>query len=366
MKHVTRARLGVILISALLGATGCSPATEANIVASDIKADETVVFFRTAGWQDPADDAWHVPIHGWIYEPEDSTVRLTALRQILKSKFELPVGAEHESNFSRRANLLIADNERGKRIVIEIAGREHTLQPSVENGQFSDTLVISAADAEQYAGNGYLRYTAVTQANENRTFEGEVRLVPAEGLSVVSDIDDTVKISNVTDRKRLMEQTFLQDFVAAPGMAALYGDWSARDVSFHYVSSSPWQLYSPLLEFLDGAGFPWATFSLKAVRFRDATLFDLFKKGTETKPPAIEAILDRYPNRRFVLVGDSGEQDPEVYAELLRKRREQILGVCIRNVTRENSDGERFSAVFEGLDRSRWQLFEDPKGLDCF
>ena len=366
MKHVTRAGLGVILISALLGATGCSPATEANIVASDIKADETVVFFRTAGWQDPADGAWHLPIHGWIYEPQDSTVRLAALRQILKSKFELPVGAEHEDNFSRRANLLIADNERGKRIVIEIAGREHVLQPSVENGQFSDTLVVSAADAARYAGDGYLRYTAVTQADENRTFEGEVRLVPAEGLSFVSDIDDTVKISNVTDRKRLMEQTFLQDFVAAPGMADLYGEWSARDVSFHYVSSSPWQLYSPLQEFLDGAGFPWATFSLKAVRFRDTTLFDLFKKGTETKPPAIEAILDRYPNRRFVLVGDSGEQDPEVYADLLRKRPEQILGVCIRNVTGESSDDARFRAVFAGLDRSRWQLFEDPKELDCF
>ena len=366
MKHVTRVALGLMLVTTLLGAAGCSPATEANTVTSDIKADETVVFFRSAGWQESADGEWHLPIHGWIYEPQDSTVRLTALRQILKSKFELPVEAAHEDNFSRRANLLIADNERGKRIVINIAGRQHVLPASAENGQFSDTVVVSASDAARYAKGGFLSYTAVTRSGEARTFAGEVRLVPAEGLSVISDIDDTVKISNVTDRKRLMEQTFLRDFVAAPGMAERYQTWSAQDVSYHYVSSSPWQLYSPLQEFLDEAGFPWATFSLKTVRFRDSTLFDLFKKGTETKPLAIEAILDRYPHRRFVLVGDSGEQDPEVYADILRKRPAQVLGVCIRNVTGESPDGKRFSDVFEGLDRSRWQLFEDPQGLDCF
>ena len=180
---------------------------------------------------------------------------------------------------------------------------------------------------------------------------------------MISDIDDTVKISNVTDRKSLLEHTFLLDFVAAPGMAELYRNWAADDVGFHFVSSSPWHLYEPLSEFLDSSGFPAATFSLKSVRFRDETLFDLFKKGTETKPAAIRKILDRYPGRKFVLVGDSGEQDPEVYAALLRERPEQILRVYIRNVTQESADNERFGEVFESIDPDRWQLFTDPQTL---
>ena len=99
------------------------------------------------------------------------------------------------------------------------------------------------------------------------------------------------------------------------------------------------------------------------VRFRDETLVDLFKKGTETKPAAIEKILDRYPDREFVLVGDSGEQDPEVYAYLLRNRPDQILKIYIRNVTQESADNERFATVFEDIDSDRWQLFDDPKTL---
>ncbi len=146
-------------------------------------------------------------------------------------------------------------------------------------------------------------------------------------------------------------------------MAALYREWSTDDTGFHFVSSSPWQLYDPLREFLDRDGFPWASFSLKPVRFRDETLIDLFKKGTETKPAAIEKILDRYPDREFVLVGDSGEQDPEVYADLLRNRPDQILKIYIRNVTQESVDTARFTTLFADTDRDRWQLFEDPKTL---
>ena len=126
------------------------------------------------------------------------------------------------------------------------------------------------------------------------------------------------------------------------------------------MSSSPWQLYPPLVEFLADQQFPAATLSLKSVRFRDETLLDLFKKGTETKPVAIEAILSSFPQRQFVLVGDSGEQDPEVYAALAKKHEEQIAKVFIRNVTGESAGNARFTDLFADLDDSRWQLFDDP------
>jgi Asp-tRNA(Asn)/Glu-tRNA(Gln) amidotransferase A subunit family amidase len=129
------------------------------------------------------------------------------------------------------------------------------------------------------------------------------------------------------------------------------------------VSSSPWQLYTPLQAFLSEAGFPATSMHLKSVRFRDETLFDLFKKGTETKPAVTREILGRYPRRSFVLVGDSGEQDPEVYAELLRQHPDQITGAFIRNVTGESRDNERFSRVFKGVEASRWALFEDGHDL---
>ncbi|MGI9270723.1 MAG: phosphatidate phosphatase App1 family protein [Woeseiaceae bacterium] len=330
---------------------------------SDIADDEVIVFFRTAAWLDEDDNNWHVPIHGWIYEPEDSTTRKALFAELVESEFDLAPSAKTEANFSRRFNLLIADNERNKQIVIDIAGEKHSLPPSAENGHFESTFVISQAEVAEHIQNSHLGFSAVTGQGDTRKFVGDVVFVNPTGLSVISDIDDTVKISNVTNKKELLNHTFFLDFAAAPGMASLYDDWAERDASFHFVSSSPWQLYSPLQELLDAEGFPRSTLSLKAVRFRDDTLLDLFKKGTETKPAAIESVLANYPGRQFVLVGDSGEQDPEVYAAILQKYPEQILRVYIRNVTQESASNERFTKVFENVDPDLWSLFDDPSTL---
>jgi len=330
---------------------------------SDLRADEHLVFFRSSAWLNDEGTAWHVPVHGWAYEPEDSVVRKAVFSAVLKDEFDLESGPGTEENYTRRFNLMIADSERGKRIVVSIAGQEITLPPSAANGQIETTLVLSVEDVEKFSDGSRLTYTALTRGNETRRFEGEVKLVHADGISVISDIDDTVKISHVMDRRRLLEQTFFLDFAVVDGMPEFYESWFEAGASFHFVSSSPWQLYLPLDEFLTDAGFSNFTMSLKSVRFRDETLLNLFKKGTETKPKAIEKILTTYPGRRFFLVGDSGEHDPEVYAQIAEKYPDQILKIYIRNVTDEAADNQRFKTVFEGLSADRWELFSDARDL---
>ncbi len=330
---------------------------------SNIKNDEQLVFFRTTAWLDEAQQQWHIPIHGWIYEPENSIARKALFSTILKTEYDLAPDRETKANFTRRINLMIADNERGKKIVISLAGRNHVLPPSNVNGHFETVLVVPVADIEAFAEDSLIRYTAVTGNVDKRRFSGEVLLVTPNGLSIISDIDDTVKVSNVRQRSSLLEHTFLLDFSAVPGMAELYDDWSQHNSSLHFVSSSPWQLYTPLVEFLEQEGFPRPALSLKSVRFRDKTLFNLFKKGTETKPAVIENILATYPGRQFILVGDSGEHDPEVYADLLREYPDRILKIYIRNVTQECADDPRYKSLFDGIDQDRWQLFEQAQTL---
>ena len=327
---------------------------------SNIKPDEHVVFFNTTAWYDEDKDTWQLPIHGWIYEPQDSRARKALFAKILDRKYSLQPDESTQPNFDRRLNLLIADNERGKRIVIDIAGRIEALPASAENGHFQHVLTFTEDELVAFAGPGIVSFSAVTADGDDREFDGRILLVEPRGRSILSDIDDTVKISGVIDRRMLLDKTFLQDFEVVPGMAEVYRDWLGEDGSLHFVSSSPWQLYEPLIELIEDARFPWANLNLKPVRFRDETLFDLFKKGTETKPLVIKGVLDRYPERTFVLVGDSGEQDPEVYADLLRERPAQIEKVYIRNVTESARDDERFSAVFDGIDADRWQLFDLP------
>lgn len=331
---------------------------------SDIKDDEHVVFFRTSAWLDETTNHWNIPIHGWIYEPEDSTVRKGMLSQVLKLKYGLEAETpEAEKIFSRRVNLLFADNERRKVIIVRIGGSNHRLSKSEPNGHFKSVLKLPAQVIGEISKNNILSFSAVTQPGERRKFAGQVKLVPPTGLSIISDIDDTVKISNVLDHKVLFDNTFFKPFKAAPGMSQTYQHWSKSNVSFHMVSSSPWHLYTPLKEFMDKDGFPWATFSLKMVRVKDESILNLFKKGTETKPLQIEPILNRYPQRKFVLIGDSGEQDPEVYADLIKKYPGQVVSIFIRNVTDATPDNERFTKVFTGIDKGKWQLFRGPSAL---
>jgi len=330
---------------------------------SNIKRDEHLVFFRTSAWLDEATDRWHLPIHGWVYEPQKSLARRITFEKILKRKYSLIKNMSTERNFDQRINLLIADNERGKRIVLRLGDKKYTLAPSRPNGHFKTVLTIPRTELADSKDN-IVRYSAVIPENDPRVFEGESQLVGPEGKSVISDIDDTVKISHVVDKKRLMEHTFFLDFFAVEGMPELYRRWAHQNISFHYVSSSPWQLYTPLTAFLSGHEFPWASLSLKTVRFRDRSLFNLFMKGTKTKPIQIETLLQAYPKRQFTLVGDSGEQDPEVYADIARRYPKQIEKIYIRDIT-GLGDSKNFEPIFDGLSRNIWTVFASPGDIQA-
>jgi phosphatidate phosphatase APP1 len=332
---------------------------------SKLAADAQIVFIGTDARLDEARAEWIVPVHVWVNEPEKSVVRKAAFAEVLEQAYGLRASSETtRQNFERRVGELLVDNERGKRIVVAIGERTFELPGTGANGHALAEFRVPAAEVERLAVAGRLGMTAVLREGDARVFAGWSELVEPEGVSVVSDIDDTVKLTEVTDFAAMLERTFFLDFEAVPGMAALYRAWAAQGARFHFVSSSPWHFYAPLAEFTAHARFPSATFALKLVRFKDKTLFDLFKKGTETKPVQIERLLAAYPGRRFVLVGDSGEEDPEVYGRIAREHPGRISGIFIRNVTDATRSDARFSGAFSGLDPALWRLFDNPAGLE--
>ncbi len=341
---------------------GATIASEATAV-SHLRSDEHLIFFTTDAHLAEDGESWHVPVHVWVHEPEETKLRKGAFASALKSKYGLAATPATRDNFDRRVGLFVVDNERGKRIVVDVAGQRVTLPKTGANGHASTVITVNVDRVNAAAAGGRLTITAVLPAEDAQRFTGTVNLVAPEGLSVISDIDDTVKVTEMADRAAMFDRTFFRDFEAVPGMAALYRDWAARGAVFHYVSSSPWHLYEPLDAFLTDAAFPCRSLSLKRVRLKDRTLLDLFRKGTATKPAQIEPILQRYPKRQFVLVGDSGEHDPEVYAALLRKYPAQVVRVYIHNVSGATVTNPRFSALFAGIERDRWALFEDPSSL---
>jgi phosphatidate phosphatase APP1 len=189
-------------------------------------------------------------------------------------------------------------------------------------------------------------------------------LIEPEGVSIVSDVDDTIKHSNVPNRRDLFHNTFSREFSPIPGMAELYCACIDAGASFHFVSGSPWQLYEPLAEFLRKYGFPEGSFHLKPFRIRDtARKIRGPTPQTAYKRAALEPIFQAFPRRKFVLIGDAGEQDPLVYGGFLREYPQQILSVFIRALRDETGLEGRLASAFEGCPPDRWQLFRSPEEI---
>lgn len=350
----------IVILFILL--TGCTNTAQ---TASDLKSDETIVFFRTSAWFDNSENLWKIPIHGWVYEPQSSVVRASLFEAALSAKYQIDVSDTQRETFEKRVNLLIADNERGKKIVIRLADDTFALPKTTPNGHFYHIINLTPEEAISHINpaNHTIHFRAVLSSSDTREFSGEVKLYPPTGLTVISDIDDTVKRTGVTNTEELMRSTFLLPFSSIAGMSRAYQQMESKGAQFHYVSSSPWQLYPELLSMLNQSDFPWASFTLKSVRFRDKTVFGLFKKGIETKPQQISKLINRYPKRDFILVGDSGEHDPEVYQAIYKEFPGQVKAIWIRDIGSDGQIRERIDAINNAIHPMSIQLFREPESI---
>lgn len=333
-----------------------------------IKDDETVIFFPTYGSENADGTSWDIPVHAWIFEMEEDSLFRRGTIKLFAKAIGLESSDEKNAFFKERARYFLVDNERGKKPSVELLEVAYRLRKSSPNGHSKNHLRVPASAIEGYLKKPQgaiptLDFKLLHDSKSRGLVRGRVFLLPQAGVSVVSDIDDTIKISEVGDKRALLRNTFLREFEAVPGMAKRYTQWADTGASFHYISASPWQLYPALSEFLDNSSFPQGTFHLKSFRWKDTSFFNLLKSSAKIKTKAIEELITKYPKRRFIFVGDSGEKDPELYAALALKYPSQVIHVFIRNTAGENSNPERFETAFQALPKNFWTVFSSAEEL---
>ncbi len=334
---------------------------------SSIKDDETIIFFPTNAALDADGKVWVVPVHGWIFEKEEDSFWRKVTIDSLSGTLEVEPDDASWPIYEKRTQMFLVDNERGKEIEVELSGKRTEMGESEANGHFYGTVYVDRNRVGNQGKKEWLPFQAVTQKDDNRTFQGKAHLIGPTGISVVSDIDDTIKISNVQDKEALVKNTFLKEFAAVPGMAELYRSWAEQGAVFHYLSASPWQLYPALSDFISKSGFPDGSYNLKNFRMKDETFFNLFSSQEGYKRPIIEDLIKKYPGRRFILVGDAGEEDPEIFAKRVASHYpEHVLHIFIRDLSQDAAQKERYRKTFEGIHPSKWTIFKDGKDLQGF
>jgi phosphatidate phosphatase APP1 len=177
---------------------------------------------------------------------------------------------------------------------------------------------------------------------------------PRAEFGVISDVDDTVLHTGITDRAGMLRTTLLHNAATRlpfAGVAAFYralheGNGAITRPIF-YVSGSPWNLYDMIERFLEIQGIPPGPLFLKDWGLDE---HKFIREDTKRyKAERIDMLLRTYPDLPFVLIGDSGEDDPEIYAEAVRRWPHRIKAVYIRDVTTDHSRDKAVRELLETL-----------------
>lgn len=170
-------------------------------------------------------------------------------------------------------------------------------------------------------------------ASEKLSATEEVTITSPKGVSLISDIDDTIKHSAISAGAReIFRNAFIRELgdLTIEGVREWYNTLHDMGVKIHYVSNSPWQMYPVLTSFFKLANLPRGSFHLKQY---SGMLQGIFEPVAERKKSSLDKIMRDFPDRKFVLIGDSGEADLEIYTDTALDNPGRILGVFIRDVT---------------------------------
>jgi phosphatidate phosphatase APP1 len=198
---------------------------------------------------------------------------------------------------------------------------------------------------------------------------GQVLVPPAAAqFGVISDIDDTVVHSHATDLLRMARLVFLGNAhtrLPFPGVAAFYqalqgGRSGSAQNPLFYLSSGPWNLYDLLLAFFRLHEIPIGPLFLRDWGVSAAEL--LPTRHSDYKLGVLRNILEFYPRMPFVLIGDSGQEDPEIYTQIVDEYPDRVLAIYIRNVTAEARSAE-IARLAEEISHTRASLVLAPDTL---
>jgi phosphatidate phosphatase APP1 len=254
--------------------------------------------------------------------------------------------ARPEPGQSRWQNVLAmvkryaGDEIAGVRVKIAYRGLEETVQTN-EQGLFHTVLSTGHQDLS-VSSSGMVAYTLLDEVVEGQGrihAEGEVHMIREDAPHiVVSDMDDTVLISHSTRTfKKLRLMLFRNALTRSSfeGVAAFYRalcqPGTARDNPIFYVSSSEWNLFDLLADFLDFNDIPQGSLLLSS---NNLNLFRIRRSGKQhhEKLQRIVELFEHYHRQAFILIGDSGQKDPEIYLKILTMFPSRVKCIYIRYI----------------------------------
>ncbi|MFW5973581.1 MAG: App1 family protein [Bacteroidota bacterium] len=282
------------------------------------------------------------PLHAYVYRGFGTTDDVWVTGRVLVDR-----GLEHATsedslwkNFRMSVKRFASDEIPGVRVRLSFAGATDVVTTDDE-GYFTCRLHPSAA-VEPLSLWHEVQAELLDPLRPDRDriiSQGEVQVPPSDcRVGIISDVDDTVIRTEATRVLTMLRLTLLHNAwgrVPFAGVSSFYralqaGKSGAEQRPFFYVSSSPWNLYDLLVDIFDIQDMPRGTFFLRDLGFAETK--KVGSKHELHKLAQIERVMDTYPGMRFVLIGDSGQKDPEIYRRVVKDFPGRVATVYIRDV----------------------------------
>lgn len=319
-----RLRKAVVTVLARLGVSGATR-------LDDRVAKTVAARLIRRGWR-----AYAIPMSGY----GDPTAVRVIVRVVLRPTAEVAGGRRRRRRIPAGLQPFLTAEVPHARVQVRLAGTEVTAVCDREG--YVDTVV--RLDEALEPGWHDVSYQVVGGVEVTT---GRVPVVdPHAPLAVVSDIDDTALVTGLTQRLKALRNTFFthgDKRLAVPGAAALLRGLTGTRVDdtlgtaqetpgaapVWYISTGAWNLHPMLVAFLRRTGFPLGPLLLTDW---GPTGERIFRSGQAHKRESLTDLLHRFGRTRFVLLGDSGQHDAGIYAEIARKHPDRIAAIYVHDV----------------------------------
>ena len=276
-----------------------------------------------------------------------------------------------QSMIKERLHPFVSDIAPARKIDVEIprsAGPAvvQTLGPSNANGISSQIVPMGRSDTDDG--------TTITTKSKQDLFPNvscRTRFAGPEGWAILSDIDDTIKVTGSVDPIAILKTTFAEEPRITEGMPEFYKVLNEQfeKPAWFYLSASPYNLYPFLHQFVEDNYHPGTIILRDASWMFFGGLLQSLTQGVQAyKTSRIEKIHSWLPRRKFICIGDSTQSDPETYAEMYKKHPEWIKAIWIRKVLDPaplpaKNKPERFENAFKDVPENVWKVFVHPDEL---
>ena len=229
--------------------------------------------------------------------------------------------------------------------------------PTTSEGDFDVFLPLQNAGLQPGNGTNQLQRLNV-YANGTDTGNATSYLVPSEGLTIVSDIDDILRVTKIYQPKEGLLNSFARPFTPWMNMPDIYANWSKSlpDFHFHYLTTTPEQVTRNYMEFIYNT-YPGGSFDTRPLNFSDVNATLSIRKALLNK------VFQTFPKRKFILVADTSNSDVmRAYPQMVTDFPGQVQCIFLRN-TSATDRGDRFpydTSGFKNLNQNTYMFFLVP------